>query len=119
MARYYPDLSALPLHRRGDGKVVRYVAPPASAAGWPRVPVSHIIFPRYEKDAATTLEPVPRSDALGRLMSECLAVRQPLDRKNVDELIGWIAGINCYALTFSSLEDAAALVAQAVGRQPS
>ena len=36
-----------------------------------------------------------------------------LDRDNVVRLIRWIAAIDCYALTFSSLDAAADLVAQA------
>jgi hypothetical protein len=114
MARYYPEISTLPIHRRGDGKVVRYIPPPAGAAQQPPAPVSHIIFPRYDKDAPTELKPIARSEALRRLMGECQALRQRLDRENVANLIRWIAGIDCYALTFSSLDEAAELVAATV-----
>jgi hypothetical protein len=69
------DLESLPPHRRSDGKLVRYVAPPAGAARWPAVPVSHIIFPRYIKGPATRLQAVSRSEALGRVMTECLEGR--------------------------------------------
>ena len=77
------------------------------------MPVSHIIFPRYEEAAPDRLERVKRSEALGRLMNECLALRQRLDQKNVRQLVGWIAGIDCYELTFSSLETAVQLVVEA------
>jgi hypothetical protein len=43
-------------------------------------------------------------------MDQCLALRMRLDPKSVQELIQWIAGIECYALTFSSLDEAVALV---------
>lgn len=79
------------------------------------MPVRHIIFPRYEQDAPTRLTPVKRSEALGRLMGECLALRQRLDHENVRQLVGWVAGIECYELTFSSLETAAQLVVEATG----
>lgn len=113
MAPYYPGISALPTHRRGDAKVLRYIPPPEGAAQQAASPVSHIIFPRHEKDAPTELKAVTRSEALGRLMGECLALRQRLDHENVGELVRWIAGIECYALTFSSLDAAAELVARA------
>ena len=80
----------------------------------PPAPVSHIVFPRYDKDAPTELKPIARFEALRRLMGECQALRQRLDRENVAELIRWIAGIDCYALTFSSLDEAAELVAATV-----
>jgi hypothetical protein len=79
------------------------------------MPVGHIIFPRYEEAAPTRLERVKRSEALGRLMGECLALRQRLDQNNVRQLVRWITGIECYELTFSSLETAAQLVVEATG----
>jgi hypothetical protein len=115
MARYYPEIFSLPVHVRCDGKVLHYIPPPAVAAEQIPMPVGHIIFPRYEQDASTRLERVKRSEALGRLMGECLALRQRLDHENVRQLVGWIAGIECYELTFSSLETAAQLVVEATG----
>jgi hypothetical protein len=43
-----------------------------------------------------------------------LALRQRLDQDNVRELIRWIGKIECYSLTFSSLDEAVALVEQRV-----
>ena len=68
-----------------------------------------------EEAASNRLERVNRSEALGRLMNECLALRQRLDQTNVRQLIGWIAGVECYELSFSSLETATQLVAEATG----
>jgi hypothetical protein len=115
MARYYPGILSLPVHVRSDEKVLRYIPPPADSVGQIPMPVAHIIFPRYEEAAPTRLERVKRSEALGRLMGECLALRQRLDQNNVRQLVRWIAGVECYELTFSSLETAAQLVAEATG----
>ena len=65
--------------------------------------------PRYNV-APTQMIPVPRSDALARLMDQCLALRLRLDRDNVQKLVDWMGGIDCYALTFSSLDEAVDLV---------
>lgn len=118
MARYHPGIESLPIHVRNDAKVLRYVPPPAYAAGQTAAPVSHIIFPRYEKDAPTRLTPVPRAESLGRLMGECLGLRRRLDHDNVRQLVRWMAGIDCYALDFSCLEAAADLVVEATGYPP-
>ena len=115
MARYYPGILSLPVHVRIDEKVLRYIPPPADSLEQLPMPVRHIIFPRYEQAAPTRLERVKRSEALGRLMNECLALRQRLDQKNVGQLVRWISGVECYELTFSSLELAAQLVAEATG----
>jgi hypothetical protein len=117
MARYYPEILTLPIHQRNDGKVVRYLAPPAAALQQTSAPVSHIIFPRYDKDGTTELKPIARSEALRRLMDECLALSQRLDRENVGELVRWIERVDCYALPFSSLDEAVELVAQTMRPQ--
>jgi hypothetical protein len=110
MSRYHPELPQLPTHRRDDGKLVRYVRPPAAQVQKEPGRVSHIFFPLYSKDTPTQLVELTRADALARLMDQCLALRLAMDPGSVKQLVGWIAGIDCYALTFSSLDEAVALV---------
>ncbi|HET7085338.1 MAG TPA: hypothetical protein VFI23_11245 [Rhizomicrobium sp.] len=114
MSRYYPELETLPIHRRDDGKLVRYVPPRAANVQKAPGQVRHIFFPRYTKDEATQLTPLSRSGALARLMDQCIAFRLRLDPASVKELVRWIAGIDCYALNFSSLDEAVALVDRTV-----
>jgi hypothetical protein len=110
MSRYFPELSSLPIHQRDDRKIVRYVPPRAASVQKSPALVSHIFFPLYRKDQPTRLEPLSRVAAFARLMDQCLALRQRLDHGNVQELVRWIAGIDCYALTFSSLDEAVACI---------
>jgi hypothetical protein len=115
MARYLPELHSMRAHAREDGKIVRYVPPPADTARQAAVPVSHMIFPRYDKDAATEMQPLARSEGLARLMSECLALRARLELATVESLVRWTERIECYSLTFSSLDEAVRLVQQVAG----
>lgn len=110
MARYYPKLLELPVHRREDDKLVRYIPPPAGAAQQIPAPVSHIIFPRYDAVSGPEFNRISRSEALGRLMAECMALREPLNQSNACRLVEWVSGIDCYTLTFSSLDEAVALI---------
>lgn len=110
MSRYYPEIATLPAHKRDDGKAVVYVPPrPAEIRREPGF-VSHIFFPQYTPGEATKLEPLSRSVAFTRLMDQCIALRCRLDRGTVNDIVRWISKIDCYALTFSSLEEAVALV---------
>jgi hypothetical protein len=117
MSRYFPQIPSLITHQREDGKVVRYVPPRADAIQKTSAPLSHIFFPLYTAGAPTRLEPMARSEALARLMEQCLAFRLRLDPGSVKELVLWIAGIDCYALTFSSLDEAVGLVEQTLDRK--
>lgn len=112
MAPYYPELAGLKAHRRGDGKVVRYLSPPAGMrpASDAAQPVGRVIFPRYAAGAETALEPMGRVAALQQLMDECLAIPAPLTVQRVREMVDWVAGIDCYALPMSSLDRAVELI---------
>jgi len=104
------------MHWRDDGKRVRYIPPP-EPRNWAASPVSHIVFPRYDGQASTAIQPISQSQALGRLMGECLALRQRLDQRMVRELVSWMEGISCYTLTFSSLDEAVGAVAEVTGAE--
>ena len=119
MAPYCPEILSLPVHVRGDAKVVRYIPPQAGRVGQSALPISHIIFPQYDANADTVLVEVERATALGRLMGECLAMRRRLDITNVQALIHWIGGVSCHDLTFSSLDAATRLVVEATGCEAS
>ena len=117
MSRYFPEIASLPVHRRNDGKVIRYLPPrPATIQSEPGL-ISHIFFPRYARDEATRLEPLSRSVAFTRLMDQCVALRHRLDRDNVRDMISWIAKIDCYSLTFSSLDEAVGLVEETLDQK--
>jgi len=111
MSQYFPHLRSLMGHQRMDGRRVRYVPPAPSTIQTAGALVSHIVFPRYQAEAATEMRPVSRSAALRRMMSECWACGH-LDHAIFTELIRWIGRIDCYELTFSSLEKAVDLVEQ-------
>ena len=108
------EIPTLPIHRRNDGKVVRYVPPnPAAIQSEPAL-ISHIVFPRYVAGEPTRLEPLSRSAAFTRLMDQCVALSRRLDHDNVSDMMSWIAKIDCYALTFSSLDEAVAAINDAL-----
>jgi len=113
MAKFYPNIGDLPMHWRDDGKRVRYI-PPRKSERWAPAPVTHIVFPHYEEQARTALRPISQSQALGRLMAECLALRQRLDQGIFQQLVNWIEGIDCYDLTFSSLDAAVDAVTEMI-----
>ena len=81
LTSYHPGLGELPAHTREDGQIVRYLNP----TGRPfdsesSEPVGWLIFPRYKAGEVTALRPVSKPEALRRLLQECLALPELLDR---------------------------------------
>lgn len=111
VANYYPHVEHLAAHGRGR-KIVRYLTPPSGGVAQldRRYPVGAIVYPRYVPNAKTTLVQIPKLEALGRLMAECVTIPEPLDSRTVGELVAWIQTLPCYQLTMSSLNRAVTLI---------
>jgi hypothetical protein len=109
----YPQLSSLPEWRRPDGKQARYLMPGRDlpwAAPDAAVAVHWIVFPHYDPDRGTALQPLPKHEALARLLRGVCFLSGSLDKQNLDKLIAWIERIDCFELPLSSLDEARALI---------
>jgi hypothetical protein len=113
LAADYPRLAVLPEWRRPDGQPARYLVPgedvpwagPDESAG-----VRWIVFPHYDPNVRTSLRPLRRHQALARLIRGIYFLSGTLDVRNLDTLVGWIEGIDCFDLPLTSLDVAAALL---------
>ncbi|MDQ2695596.1 MAG: PqqD family peptide modification chaperone [Pseudomonadota bacterium] len=106
LAGFYPAIGALTVHRRGDGRRVRYLPPPAVCGADQRVRC--IVFPQYRPGSATVLSPVTPARALCRLTAAGYDMNGGLDAARVAGLVDWISGLACHELRFDSLTDAVA-----------
>jgi hypothetical protein len=113
LAPHYPKLRSLPEWRRPDGRHARYLAPDEGLR-WAEpdatVRARWIVFPRYHPDQDTTLLPLPRHQAMARLLHGVCFLSGSLDERNLETLIAWIEDIDCFELPMSSLDKAAALL---------
>jgi hypothetical protein len=110
---HYPRLPSLPEWRRPDDRQARYLMP-GDDLHWARpdaaVAVRWIVFPRYHPDRGTALLPLPRHEALARLLRGVYFLSGSLDERNLEKLIAWIERIDCFELPLSSLGAATALL---------
>ena len=108
----YPEIETLPVHTREDHVQVRYLAPPVWSQAVPeaRCVPRWIVFPRYASDRATELRPLNRPAALGRLLQDSSVHPDALTRRNVEALVRWMRGVDCYELTFRALDEAVTLI---------
>lgn len=106
----YPVIDRLPVHHRLDGKLVRYLTP--DPACWLaedcRQPVAWLVFPCRSPGATAALEPLPRPEALTRLLAQCFPLDGGLDAARAARLVDWMRGVDCYELHYDDLEDAVA-----------
>jgi hypothetical protein len=112
----FPALAGLPEWSRPDGLVAKYLRPGLDLA-WAdeSVPVRWLVFPHYDPAHATRLVPLPRAAALERLLPGVYFLSGTLDAANLDALIAWLGGVDCYELPLCSLEPAVAAVRELCG----
>lgn len=113
LATDYPRLATLPEWQRPDGQRARYLVPGEDLA-WAEpdatAEVRWIVFPHYDADCRTSLKPLSRHEALARLIRGVYFLSGTLDARNLDTLVGWIDGIDCFDLQLSSLDVAGVLL---------
>lgn len=114
----WPGLKDLPVHRRADGKRIRYLLPSLPVPTddvQHALPAAVLVFPRYRAGAATTLQRVRRAQALVKLAEAGYDVGGVLDRDVVRALVDWIGGLQCYELVYGDLDEAVARLTAVAG----
>ncbi len=107
LAPFYSELASLPVHRRGDGKIVRYLRPPIDLASLrASYAVSRIVFPRYVPGCVTRLRPLGSVEGLRRLLGECVSAPDGLTMDGVAAMVDWLGRVRCHELEQSSIPDA-------------
>jgi len=109
LARWYPAVLEDAPHHRFGGEEVWYLCPPPEA--WLPAPstVRSVVVTRYAPDEATRLEPLARSDVLPILMEQSFSVPKH-GAFGIATLTRLLQQAECYRLTVSSLDEAAALL---------
>jgi hypothetical protein len=104
----FPRLLDLPVHWRGDGKAVRYLAPRVATRSAPRrpVPVGWVVFPAFAPGQAPALDAIGGDAALKRLLPGVAPLGAGLTPAKLDRLIAWIASVPCFELRYGALDDA-------------
>jgi hypothetical protein len=107
---YHPGLFALPVDRRPDGRVVRYLRPNKVATDPLRA--RWMVFPSWDQAAGPGLQRLSRVEALKRFLPGCYASARRVGAADMTQLIAWIERIDCYLLDSSDLAAAIRLIEQ-------
>jgi hypothetical protein len=119
LATRYPAIRQLDVHAREDEQRVRYLPPLGYDNKLPMaLPVRWIVFPNYDPHAETRLKPISRTDALRRLMSECMVLPELLDESRVHAMVRWLRNVECMELPMSSLDGAVDVIQNLCRAQP-
>lgn len=107
LASRFPCLAALPVHRREDDQLVRYLPPPhAVPSASSRLPVAWLVFPHLAPGTTTALLPLGRPAALEQLLAQSLVLPEALEAPAVEDLIRWMRTVECFELVLGDLDAA-------------
>ncbi|HVC80054.1 MAG TPA: hypothetical protein VNL35_06060 [Chloroflexota bacterium] len=100
-----PALRAARPYRRFATPEVRYALPAADRLPESSLPVRFLVFPRYSAGAALELAPIPRTNALERLLETCSNPQESLPAI-FDPLLAMLRRVAPYRLVHGNLDDA-------------
>lgn len=111
VAQYWPEIGEVPVFRRPDRKRVRYL-PPAEVASDTSREVGWVVLLRRRSEGKASLERLDPIDAIRGLLEGSYAPGRRLTSGGFDALVRVAATGECYALTYSRLEDAVDLLTE-------
>jgi hypothetical protein len=109
LAEYCPDLAVAPIFRRPDRRRVRYPVVKEFVPPSPR-PIGWVVVLRRGAGAKARLEPIDPAGALRGLLNGAFARGGEMTDAAFDVLARVVGLAEVYALTYSNLEDAVALI---------
>jgi hypothetical protein len=113
----YPALAGLPVHRRFDGLLLRYLAGD-SVRLHPldkRLRPTHIVFPKYDSAVQSRLEELSPVQTMAAIVEQGYQVTG-LDAEKAAAILSLICGMERFAMTYSSTPGAIDLIRQITER---
>jgi hypothetical protein len=96
-----------------DGEIDgQWQVPPSSIRGdavGGRCRAKYLVFPKYEADVVTRIEPIARAEALVELAKNTFRFREH-PRRSLDSLARVIAEVECYRMSVGDLDTACTLI---------
>lgn len=111
----YPSLDRAAIHRRQDGKAIRYHSPPRENYALPRT-VCWVVFPHRSANPTSAIRPLARLEGLQRLFEHCCAIPHSLTHRDVRSLIQWSSRVSFLDMKVADLNSATALLHRVAAR---
>jgi len=102
---HYPELKAQPVYNSRE-RHVRYLNPSRYMKTTARLPVTALVFPRYQAGLRATLKPISTTEALQRLIENEVWLGNPLENDIVSEFLTWLSGMPSFSFDYGELDQA-------------
>ena len=115
----WPELADLHAHLRADGKLIRYFLPSGSEpVDEPSIDyrASSLVFPRYGDGLTTSMQELPKGQALMMLTQAGYDFAEVINKDVVSTLVAWISDLPCYSLEYSELSSAVSEIRKFFGK---
>lgn len=114
LRKFFPGMEELQVHLRPDGQTVKYI-PPRIVVHPEEVPVTAIVFPRYEPSMSFEVRPFDRVEALVRLLKEARNARHHLSIEGFLTLSAMVGRSSVLELSYDNASEAAEMLINSPG----
>jgi len=103
----YPELkTSAEYNFKRLNKIVRYLKP-NNINFFSHLPCEHLVFIKYQKDAALNFQKISKINAFQELIPDSWLSPK---KENAEKFLDWFSGLNCYQLTYSKNDEMIASV---------
>jgi hypothetical protein len=110
LTQSYPGLNNMPVHRRPDGKRVRYLNSLAAAKNGSVYPVGVIVFLNRRSEGATKLVPLRRLDGLKRVIKGSFSPHGRMSQAALISCKSMVARADLFELSYANVTEASAAI---------
>ena len=104
LQKWYPDINDLEAYERNKLQV-KYLKPQPYNFKVSAIDTRFLITPKYNpQHANVALQKLSTVEAMNAIIVSNTAIMKPLSKNNIEDLISWIEGIECYSLEYSNLD---------------
>ncbi len=104
LEKYYPDIEQQTIFGRNNLNV-KYL-PPVNQLYQKSYKAKFLVIPYYKKGNSCSIEKTTAINGLKAIIEGESLMKLPLEDKDIDYLISWLKDLECYTLTYDSLEEA-------------
>ena len=116
LKRSYPSLNNMPVHRRPDGKRVRYLSAVAIAKNGNGYPVGRILFLNRRSEGAAKLVPLRRLDGLKRVIKGSFSSHGHMTQAALISCKSMLARADLFELSYANVTEASAAIMAVYGK---
>jgi len=113
----WPQLAVAPIHRRSDGRRLKFLHPPKDSVASASQRLTHILFPKYSPSSPPQIKAVSTMQKFALLNEGGMLFNRQFSKNKFEQFLELICATPAFSITYSSFQEAEQLVHNVLSRR--